>query len=339
MEESRRHSGMTAANAARIHVAAGIIQDEAGRILVTERPADKSFAGAWEFPGGKLLPGETRFAGLARELEEELGVQIEAARPLIRYLHRHPEVQVDLDAWRVTRWRGHPHGREGQALAWHCPEDLLGIGLLPADAVIVDAIRLPPTLLVTPPANGDDAACMDSIEAVASTCPLICLRRPGLEPRALLELAAGAACRLEGTNARLLLHGDPARLAPLLLDPPAMLRGRLGEALAGLHSPARYLPRLSTRPIPQGFWFGASCHSVAELQAALAVDADYVFLGPVKPTASHPGEPGLGWDRFAAMVSDLPVPVYAIGGLSPADLEAAWNAGAQGIAAIRGLWR
>jgi len=314
-------------------------------VLVAQRPPGKSLAGAWEFPGGKLHDGESRLAGLGRELDEELGIQVEAARPLIRYLHRYPGLEVDLDAWRVTRWRGEPHGCEGQPIKWLGPGELLAAGLLPADAVIVNAARLPPRVLFTPPdaADGEEAF-LDALEDAAGTSGatggggLICLRRPDLEAGALLELAAGAACRIEGSGTRLLLHGDPAALAPLLLDPPAMLRPRLGGAIAGLHVPARYLAGLSARPVPGDLWFGASCHAAEELRAAQAAGADYAFLGNVMVTASHPGRPGIGWDGFAALVAELPLPVYAIGGLGPADVEDAWAAGAQGIAAIRGLW-
>lgn len=310
-------------------------------MLIAQRPPGKSLAGAWEFPGGKLHGGEARLAGLARELDEELGIQVEAARPLIRYLHRYPELEVDLDAWRVTRWQGEPHGREGQALAWHAPGELLQVGLLPADAVIVNAVRLPAVVMVTPPAAPEgEGAFLDALEtaAAAGDIGLICLRRPDLDAGALLELAAGAACRIEGSGARLLLHGDPALLAPLLLEPPPALRARLGDAVAGLHVPARCLRGLAGRPVPDEMWFGASCHDAAELDAAQAAGVDYAFLGSVRPTASHPGAAGLGWEAFADLVVDVPVPVYAIGGVSPADLETAWAAGAQGIAAIRSLW-
>jgi 8-oxo-dGTP diphosphatase len=339
--------------ARKLHVVAAVLEDVEGRVLVTQRPPGKSLAGKWEFPGGKLNASESRFAGLQRELEEELGIQVEGARPLIRYRHDYPDLEVDLDVWRVNRWSGEPHGREGQALAWHDPGELHAVGLLSADAVIVDALRLPAMMLVTPAAAPEgEGEFLDRLEAYAESCrqpeppehqrsrisPLVCLRRPDLDAVGLLELAAGAACRLDGTSVRLLLHGDPVRLAPLILDPPATLRARLGDVVAGLHVPGRFLPGLTERPVPGSLWFGVSCHGAAELKAAAGVGADYAFLGNVLPTASHPGQPGLGWEKFAELVADLPLPVYGIGGLEPADLDASWAAGGQGIAAIRGLW-
>ena len=327
----------------RIHVVAGVLQDEAGDVLVAQRPPGKSLAGGWEFPGGKLAAGEGRLEGLARELEEELGIRLDPAscRPLIRYVHRYPERVVELDVWRVGAWNGELHGRENQALDWRRPEVLLASGLLRADAPVVNALQLPPLVAVTPAAGGDDeGGFLDRLEVLAhSTGPaLLCLRRPDLDPARLLELAAGAACRVDGTVARLLLHGDPGRLAEALDAAPPMLRRRLDPALAGIHAPGRYLEPVERRPLPPGLWLGFSCHDARQLERALQAGATYAFLGPARETASHPGQPGMGWARFEALVRELPLPVYAIGGLGPADLETAWTHGAQGIAAIRGLW-
>ena len=101
-----------------IEVVAGGLFDDAGRVLIAQRPAGKPLAGRWEFPGGKLLDGEEPFAGLVRELREELGVTVRAATRLLRYSYRYPERTVWLDMWLVTDWSGEPHPHDGQALAW-----------------------------------------------------------------------------------------------------------------------------------------------------------------------------------------------------------------------------
>ena len=327
------------ANEIEKRVVAGVLVSPAGQVLITQRPPGKMLAGAWEFPGGKLDTGEDRLAGLGRELLEELGISIESARPLIRYRHQYDDFSVDLDTWKVTGWRGEPRGLEGQALAWELPQHLLQKGLLPADETIVCAIRLPDEIAVTPPgSDGNEEAFLDRLESRSEG--LVCLRRPDLDVDRLLEVAAGAACRVEGGEGEgeLLLHGDPALLGPLILEPPANLALRLARAVAGLHTPARFLSGLAKRPIPRSLWFGVSCHDEAELHAALEAEADYAFLGPVNATPSHPGAPGLGWDKFSALIKDLPLPVYAIGGVGPEDLETAWAAGAQGIAGISAFW-
>lgn len=334
-------SGRSPQSIPRIHVVAGVLLNEFHQVLISQRPPGKAMAGAWEFPGGKLASYESPRAGLRRELEEELGVTLTGARPLIRYRHRYPSMEVDLDVWKVTRWLGTPRGREGQSIAW-CPvADLGQADLLAADVAIVLAVQLPDCIAVTPPdAAGGPEKFLDALEATAATqrAGLICLRQPDLPPARLIDVAFGAACRLEGSGAKLLVHGDPSVFGPLLTNLPVHLEPRLSQSVAGLHVPERFIGKLRAKPVPERMLFGASCHSREELEAALRLGADYAFLGSVKPTSSHPGSPGLGWERFAEIIEGVALPVYAIGGMGPDDLEEAWSAGAQGIAAIRSLW-
>jgi 8-oxo-dGTP diphosphatase len=104
----------------------------------------------------------------------------------------------------------------------------------------------------------------------------------------------------------------------------------------GVHFTAAQLMRLTARP--RGGLAAASCHSVAELQRAMALELDFAVLGPVKATPTHPGAKTLGWDGFARVARGASIPVYAIGGLRRPDLEAAWRAGAHGIAMVSGSW-
>ena len=130
-----------------IHVVAAAVIDPAGRILIAQRPAGKPLAGGWEFPGGKVEPGETRIAALARELREELGIDIRAPRPLLRLRHVYDHGDVLLDVWVVSRYRGEPTGLDGQAIHWCESEALDRAPLLPADRPIVRALRLPERLV------------------------------------------------------------------------------------------------------------------------------------------------------------------------------------------------
>jgi mutator protein MutT len=130
-----------------IHVVAAAVIDATGRVLIAQRPAGKHMAGGWEFPGGKLEPGEERLAGLARELREELGLTIVGTpRPLIRVRHAYPAREVLLDIWAVRHYRGEPQGLDGQALRWCTQDELAMAELLPADKPIVAALRLPERL-------------------------------------------------------------------------------------------------------------------------------------------------------------------------------------------------
>jgi mutator protein MutT len=131
------------------HVVAAAVIDAAGRVLIAQRPAGKHLAGGWEFPGGKLEDGEDRRLGLARELREELGIEISIPRPLIRLTHHYPHKAVYLDTWVLRQYRGEPRGREAQALRWCTQDELQTIDLLPADGPIVAALRLPERLTET----------------------------------------------------------------------------------------------------------------------------------------------------------------------------------------------
>jgi len=123
-----------------IHVVAGALFDSAGQVLIAQRPVGKALAGRWEFPGGKLHADEDPYAGLVRELREELGVEVRAAARLIRYPHAYPERTVWLDMWIVTDWSGEPRGLDGQALKWVEPPRLHEEDILEADQPIVAAL-------------------------------------------------------------------------------------------------------------------------------------------------------------------------------------------------------
>jgi len=123
-----------------VDVIVGIIPDSRGRVLIARRPAGKHMAGAWEFPGGKLYPGEAPMAGLRRELEEEIGIVVESAEPMLEQRFSYPDRTVRLDVWWVSSFRGRAEPREGQELRWVAAEALAAVDLLPADAPIVAAV-------------------------------------------------------------------------------------------------------------------------------------------------------------------------------------------------------
>jgi len=124
-----------------IHVVAGVLLDPSDRVLVARRPPGTHLAGHWEFPGGKLKPGEPREAGLAREFSEELGIRVLAASPLVRVEHSYPDRDVVLDVWTVESYSGEPHGREGQAIEWRDVGSLDAADFPPADAPVLTALR------------------------------------------------------------------------------------------------------------------------------------------------------------------------------------------------------
>ena len=125
----------------RFHVAAGVLRDGDGRVLLAERLGDGPLAGLWEFPGGKIAAGESAGDALRRELAEELGIEVDEATPLAALHHEYPDRVVDLEFFLVTAWRGEPEGLEGQGLRWVHPQDLAAAEVLPADAPVVRKLR------------------------------------------------------------------------------------------------------------------------------------------------------------------------------------------------------
>ncbi|CAK0744957.1 8-oxo-dGTP diphosphatase [Gammaproteobacteria bacterium] len=308
-----------------LRVAVGVLQDAFGRVFLCRRPPGGHLAGLWEFPGGKLEPGETLEAGLARELSEELGIRVFASEPLIRLPYHYPDRSVVLEVHRILDYEGTPHGREGQPCGWHRIEDLVLDELPPADAPILAAIQLPPTYVITGEDPGQPEAFLARLDAtLARGTRLVQLRAHGLDDPAYQTLASAALTCCRRYGARLLLNRDREAVRTVGAD--------------GQHLTHRRLWTLSERPLPRTLWVGASCHNAADLEKARSLGLDYALLSPVLPTASHPEASPLGWDDFARLVATAGLPVYALGGMTPEDIDIARHHGGQGIATLRAGW-
>jgi 8-oxo-dGTP diphosphatase len=300
-----------------------VLRDARGRILLARRTAGRDLAGAWEFPGGKVEPGETALQALDRELHEELGIRVLAAEPLIAVPQAYPAKRIVLDVYAVTAFEGTPRGRERQALAWSPLEKLSSYPMPPADRPVVAALTTPARYLISADAPERTPFLSRLDRALAAGVRRVQLRARGLSAPALAELArdAGQRCRTRG--AELLVNGEPGLAADLGL---------------GLHLRSTQLMALDRRPLPAGRSVAASCHNAEELAQAERLGVDFVVLGPVRATESHPEAAPLGWDGFSALREGVSLPIYALGGMKPADLAKARRHGAQGVAGIRGLW-
>ena len=124
-----------------LDVAAGILCDERGRILIAERLEDGPFHGMWEFPGGKIAPGESSPQALSRELAEELGIEVTACSSFMNLRHEYDDRIVSIEFFIVSEWNSDPVGREGQELRWVPAEALDAEELLPADMPVIAALQ------------------------------------------------------------------------------------------------------------------------------------------------------------------------------------------------------
>ncbi len=308
-----------------VHVAVGAIFNNQGKLLISQRSKQSHQGSLWEFPGGKLEEGESVQTALARELEEELGIQIQQSVPLIRIHHDYVDKRVLLDVWSISRFAGSPSGRQGQPLCWLDPLTLDSRVFPQADEPIIKALQLPHEYLIT--GSYKDVADF-SLRLQAALVRGIRLLQLRVDPTetdeyALLVRRALELCRSYG--AKLLLNTSVDEFLQHQAD--------------GLHLNSERLMACDKRPIAKYKWLSASVHNETELTQANRIEVDFIMLSPVLPTQSHPGAPSLGWDRFYALTEKSRSPVFALGGMDSSLLAFAREKGAQGIAAITAFWK
>jgi 8-oxo-dGTP diphosphatase len=295
-----------------IEVAAAVLQRPDGAFLLAQRPQGKVYAGYWEFPGGKIEPGEPAEKALARELHEELGIEIGPGYPWITRVFTYPHGTVRLNFFRVREWKGDPHPREDQAIAWQTSGAPLAAPMLPANAPVLASLALPTEYAITNAAHYGIAEMRARIERrLQQGLKMLQIREPDLDAaekdaftKGVIKLAHDYGCRV-------------------LVKAPF-------PGADGIHFTASQLMGLKAKP--SGL-VAASCHTREELDRAMALELDFAVLGPVKDKS-----PALGWDKFRDLAASSSIPIYAIGGLMRVDLENAWRASAHGLAMIRGAW-
>ncbi|GAB1720283.1 MAG: NUDIX hydrolase [Nitrosospira sp.] len=308
-----------------VEVAAAVITRPDGKFLLARRPEDKPYAGYWEFPGGKAMTDEPLPRTLQRELQEELGIHVESAYPWITRTFSYPHATVRLHFYRIMEWHGEPRPRENQVLSWqHAPRPEVE-PMLPANAPILRALDLPSVYAITRATEIGMPVTLGHLQAALKQgLRLIQVREKNMTKEALADFARTVISLARPHSARVLVNCDTGN-ADFYREAGA----------DGIHLSAARLMALKKRPDIE--WCGASCHNAEELFQAEQMEMDFVVLGPVLPTLSHPDCSPLGWRKFAAMIGGCSMPVYALGGLRKDDLAAAWEHGAHGVALMRGI--
>lgn len=313
-----------------IHVAVGAIVGNDGRILIAKRPQAAHQGGLWEFPGGKVDAGESVQQALARELKEELAIEVIASEPLIQIRHHYPDKSVLLDVYKVTHFVGIPIGAEGQPVCWVPKDELVSYEFPAANKPIVKALSLADRYLITGDFVDDDDFCQRLLKALRQGIRLVQFRVDNLDLSRHKKLLYEAISLTESFSASLLINSSVGLFEDIVeLFPSANI---------ALHLNRHNAAAISSRPITTRYTLGVSCHSELEIAHAQEIGADYLLLSPVKKTTSHPGAVPMGWSNFKALVELANVPVYALGGVGQSDLPQAKSAGAQGIAGISAWW-
>lgn len=306
-----------------IEVAAAVLLRADGSFLLAQRPIGKTYAGYWEFPGGKFEAGESAHQALCRELQEELGINVTQACPWLTRVFSYPHATVRLHFFRVFAWAGEPQGLENQQLSWQRLPQLSATPILPANAPILRALSLPPLYAIS---NAAELGCEEFLrrleKALQHGLRLLQVREAHLSNDDMLRFTRQVVDLAHRYGARVMVNND------------AELARQTGAD--GVHYTGKQLLDCNARPAFE--WCSASCHNTAELQHAGELGFDFALLSPVLPTLSHPGAAHLGWERFSEMLTETTLPVYALGGLKPDDLAIAQQHGAHGIALLRQAW-
>lgn len=306
-----------------VRVAAAVLLRAGGDVLLAQRPPGKAYAGYWEFPGGKLEPGETPREALSRELYEELGITVRDASPWLVQSFVYPHAHVELHFFRVQAWDGAPVGHDGQAFVWQDPAAIDVSPLLPANTRVLAALRLPPVYAITCAADTGMEPFLARVErALDAGVRLVQVREKTWDRRRRDALATRINALAARYDARALLNGDAEDARAL--------------GCAGVHWTSAVLAAATSRPYD--LLVAASCHTHADVMHASALGLDFAVLGPVLATPTHADATPLGWDAFADAVAGTRVPVFALGGLHHRDLDVAIAHGAHGVAMRRYAW-
>jgi len=315
-----------------LHVAVGIIKNNKNQVLLSRRPADVHQANLWEFPGGKLEPGETVRQALCRELNEELALTVKSAQPLIKIYHDYEEHSVLLDVWQIDSWdMGYVddkglRGQEGQKVEWVDISSLGDRDFPAANKAIIKAVQLSDFYLICPEPEVDSKNYINKFKACISA---------GVR---LFQLRFGEKSCYEKhedlINEMLdLCKSSQSRLLVNNLPDYAMKIGA-----HGVHLNSTRLKQLNKRPLDKDFLVSASCHNSIELEHACKIDVDFAVLSPVNKTTSHKAAKPLGWDKFKNLVESVNIPVYALGGMQADDIKKYRDYGAQGVSVLSGIW-
>lgn len=303
-------------------VAVAVLIKPDGSFLLSSRPAGKPYPGYWEFPGGKVESGESVLHALKRELMEELNVAITAATPWITFMMVYTHATVRLHCWRVSQWHGEMQGLERQQFAWQRLDAIAVTPMLPGCAPILKALSLPDIYAITNAHEIGVASYLRRLEnALQNGLKLVQVREKNMSQEARTQFANQVLTRAHALGAKVLINTDIALAQHIGAD--------------GVHLTARQLRECTVRPDLASV--AASTHGREEIERAAELKLDFVVLGAVKSTPTHPGQAALGWERFAHIAEATPLPVYALGGLRSEDLADAKAHGAHGVAIQRGL--
>jgi 8-oxo-dGTP diphosphatase len=307
-----------------VNVVIGIIRNREGSVLVSKRKRGTHLLGFWEFPGGKVENGEKKISALKRELREELGIDVKELCPLLEVSHRYDDKEIRISAFEVFEWTGQPVGREGQVIRWVKEDALRSLRFPSANGPIITSMGLPSVTMITGPFTGDRLGFLRKTEDYLKAGISLIQFRPQTITKGVVSLGRELVALCDQYGARVFANSDIAIFEEI--------------AAHGFHLKSRSLTCGLARKIPLHVPLSCSCHNESEIRKAEELGAEFIYLGSVAATSSHPGQKGLGWDLAGRWARLANMPVFALGGMSPSDIKRAKCEGFQGVAMLSGFW-
>lgn len=305
-------------------VVVALIFDKNKKLLVSYRSKNQHQGDLWEFPGGKIEPGESTLQALKREILEELNIRVLDASSFKKVHYVYADKAICLNVWRVHEYSGQAVGNEAQLIKWLDIDELTVDDFPKANNSIIRALKLPDKYMITGEYKNHDDYINRLKSSLNKGIRLLQLRSKNISDEQFIKLADVTYKFCKKNKSKLLLNTSPENFAHC-------------EA-HGLHLSSYYLHSIKRRPIARSLLLSVACHTEKDIEQAKQLEADIVLISPVKKTTSHPAVQAISWQGFSQLSTHLNIPAYALGGMQEQDLSEAKAAGAQGIAAISSFW-
>ncbi len=302
-------------------MAVGVIVNEDDEVLISRRHPDSHQGGLWEFPGGKVEQEESLIQALDREFQEELGLRVNNAYPLLKCPFDYEDKSVLLDVWEITDHVGTPAGLEGQQICWQAVSALQAHEFPAANVPIIHCLKLPRVIAITPQL-ATRTEFLDYVRHLLSQHPdAIQIRQKQLQPGEYRDWFEKAALLAADSNIDLFCN--------------AQLHTAMELGASAVHLDSTQLMNCNARPVSAETLLAVSCHDLDELRQAQKIQADLALLSPVATTPKYRPAQLLGWAEFSRLSSLVSLPVVALGGLRLEQLDEARSNGAFGVAGIQ----
>jgi 8-oxo-dGTP diphosphatase len=301
-------------------VAVGIVQNDKGQVLFAQRPTGKPYAGWWEFPGGKIEAGETLAQALARELREELGIQILDCHHWLTQRFVYPHAHVNLQFCKVQQFSGTLQSLEGQAFAWG-RADQPPLPFLPAALPVLKAMQWPSILKLTAATALGLEVWQQKLQAMSGG--VVIVDEPSDDGLAHRVLTACMAWKAAKPSARTVLISS---------QHPKPWRGLCDGVLLEVGD----LMALTERPSHD--WVGAVVNDRADIEQALAVGCNFVLLSPKRNLNPLSSAQAFSWGAVGDLLAEVEIASYVSVDQGDHVLALAQAAGAAGLGLKLSAW-